>query len=397
MRLLDGVVVLDLTQAYSGPFCTMNLADHGATVIKIERPPAGDQTRTWVPMQNGASAYYALINRNKKSLSLDLRTEKGKEVFRKLVKKADVICENFRPGTMEKLGLGYDELCGLNPRIVYASISGFGLTGPLSGRPAYDIVAQGMSGMMSITGFPDSPPTKIGPSIGDSFTGAYLMQGVLMGLYNREKTGKGHRIEVAMMDTLFSVLENAVVTYTVEGTIPGRVGNIDPATAPFDTFEASDGTFVLGAATDKMWQILCGLMGRPELATDPRFLTTESRCKNYLPDMKRLIEAWTTTKTIDQMEEMLVAAGIPFGRVLNVAEATEHPQTKARNMIQEVDAPGLGKIRICGIPVKVRGVSDKIEKGAPGLGEHNKEILGDFLGLTTQELDELQEDKTIFS
>ena len=396
MRLLDGVIVLDLTQAYSGPFCTMNLADHGATVIKIERPPVGDQTRTWVPMKNGASAYYALINRNKKSLSLDLRTEKGKDVFRKLVEKADVVCENFRPGTMEKLGLGYDDLRPLNPRLIYASISGFGLTGPLSSRPAYDIVAQGMSGMMSITGFPDSPPTKIGPSIGDSFTGAYLMQGVLMGLYNREKTGQGHRLDVAMMDTLFSVLENAVVTYTVEGVIPGRVGNIDPATAPFDTFEASDGTFVLGAATDKMWQKLCNLMGKPELITDQRFLTTELRCKHYNPDMKELIEAWTTTKTIDEMEEILVEAGIPFGRVLNVAEATEHPQTRARNMIQEVESPGLGKARICGIPVKVRGVSDNIEKGAPALGEHNDEILQSLLGMTGQAIAELRADGAIY-
>ena len=212
---LEGIRVLDLTQAYSGPFCTMNLADFGAEVIKIERPGTGDQTRTWGPFKNDYSAYFAYINRNKQGITLDLSTSEGKEVFFKLVEAADVVCENFRVGTMEKLGLGYEELKKINPRIIYGSISGFGLEGPLSKRPCYDIIAQGMSGMMSVTGYPENPPVKIGPSVGDNYSGAYLCMGILSALYNREKTGEGQRIDVAMVDTLFSIMENFVVKYTV--------------------------------------------------------------------------------------------------------------------------------------------------------------------------------------
>ncbi len=396
MKLLEGVTVLDLTQAYSGPFCTMHLADHGATVIKLERPPKGDQTRSWGPFKNGASAYYALINRNKKGVTLDLSSDKGKDVFRAMVARADVVCENFRVGTMEKLGLGYEDLKKVNPRIIYASISGFGLQGPLSSRPAYDIVAQGMSGMMSITGFPDSPPTKIGPSLGDNYTGSYLALGIAMALFNREKTGQGHRLDVAMLDTLYSAMENAVVTYTVEDVVPGRVGNIDPAIAPFDSFDAKDGMFVMGVGTDKMWQELCRAMGRPELGTDPRYATNDLRCKNYLPDMKAALLEWTTTKTIAEIETILVDMGIPFGPVLNIAEITEHPQIKARNMIQEVDDPALGKVRLCGIPIKVQGSSDNIEKPAPRLGEHTEEVLASFLGLDRAAIEELKQAKAIF-
>lgn len=396
MKLLDGVTVLDLTQAYSGPFCTMHLADHGATVIKLERPPGGDQTRSWGPYKNGKSAYFSLINRNKKGMSLDLHSEEGKKLFLQLVEKADVVCENFRVGTMEKLGLSYEELKKVNPKIIYASISGFGLEGPLAKRPAYDIVAQGMSGIMSITGFPDSIPTKIGPSLGDNYTGTYLALGVAMALYNRTQTGQGHRLDVAMMDTLFSTLENAVVNYTVDGVLPGRVGNIDPAVAPFDTFDAKDGLFVMGVGTNKMWQILCDAMGKPELGTDPRYATNDLRCANYLPDMKATILEWTTTKTIAEIETILVDAGIPFGPVLDVAQATEHPQTKVRNMIQEVDDPIMGKVRLCGIPIKVQGISDKIEAPAPNLGQHNEEVLKDILGMSSNQIDELKKNNTLF-
>ncbi|MDR1359812.1 MAG: CoA transferase [Deltaproteobacteria bacterium] len=396
MKLLDGVTVLDLTQAYSGPFCTMHLADHGAKVIKLERPPHGDQTRGWGPFKNGASAYYALINRNKLGMTLDLNKEKGKEVFLQLAAKADVVVENFRVGTMEKLGLGYDNLKKVNPRLIYASISGFGLEGPLSGRPAYDIVAQGMSGIMSITGFADKGPTKVGPSLGDSYTGSYLTMGIAMALFNRERSGQGHRLDVAMLDTLFHNLENAVVTYTVEGVIPEQMGNTDPAIAPFDTFEAKDGVFVMGVGTDKMWGEVCAAMGRPDLAEDPRYRTNADRCKNYLPDLRRTLLEWTNSKTVAQMEEILVSAGIPFGPVLNVAQTTEHPQIAARNMIQEVDDPLLGKVRLCGIPIKARGVSDKIERPAPRLGEHNEEVLRDLLGYDAAAVRALKEAGAVF-
>ena len=396
MKLLEGITVLDLTQAYSGPFCTMHLADHGANVIKIERPPHGDQTRSWGPFKNGGSAYYALINRNKQSVTLNLRTKEGREVFREMVKKADVVCENFRVGTMEELGLGYEDLQEINPKIIYASISGFGLEGPLKDRPAYDIVAQGMSGIMSITGFKESGPTKIGPSLGDNYTGSYLALGVCMALFNREKTGKGHRIDVAMLDTLYSALENAVVTYTVEGVVPGQVGNIDPAIAPFDTFDAKDGLFVMGVGTDKMWKELCQGMSRPDLGEDPRFASNDLRVQHYQSTMRPLLLEWSKTKTLAEIEDFLVNAGIPFGPVLDVAQATEHPQIKARNMIQDVDDPVLGKVRLVGIPIKIQGSPDNIDRSAPSLGQDNEAVMKIFLGYDDNKIAKLKKDKAIF-
>lgn len=385
MKALDGVKVIDLTQAYSGPFCTMHMADHGAEIIKIERPGVGDQSRTWGPIKDGYSAYYAFLNRNKKSLSLDLRSEEGKEIFFRLVKDADVVCENFRVGTMEKLGVGYEEIKKVNPRIIYASISGFGLNGPLAKLPAYDIVAQAMSGLMSITGFADNPPTKVGPSVGDNYSGTYLALGICMALYKREKTGQGQRLDVAMVDTLFSILENAVVDYTVAGNVPSRNGNADPGIAPFDAFMAQDGMFVMGVGTNAMWKKLCDLMGRPDLFEDPRYLTNDDRCKNYLPDLKDDVQTYTLTKTKQELQEIMNDAGIPFGLIATVAEAAEHPQLKLREMLVEVDDPALGNIKIPGIPIKMHDTPGVISKAAPLLGEDTDELLN-ALGYSTQEI-----------
>ncbi|MEN6326548.1 MAG: CoA transferase [Syntrophomonas sp.] len=385
MKALEGVKVIDLTQAYSGPFCTMHMADHGAEVIKIERPGLGDQSRTWGPIKEGYSAYYAFLNRNKKSLSLDLRSEEGKSIFLKLVKDADVVCENFRVGTMEKLGLGYDEIKKINPRIIYASISGYGQKGPLAKLPAYDIVAQAMSGLMSITGFADNPPTKVGPSVGDNYTGTYLALGICMALYHRERTGQGQKLDVAMVDTLFSILENAVVEYTVAGNIPKRSGNADPGIAPFDAFDAKDGMFVMGVGTNAMWEKLCNLMGRPDLFEDPRYLTNDDRCKNYLPDLKNDVEAYTRTKTKDELQEIMNAAGIPFGFILTVPEAAEQPQLQLREMLVEVNDPALGVIKIPGVPIKMHDTPGSVVKAAPLLGENTVELLGE-MGFSTEEI-----------
>lgn len=375
-RPLEGVHILDLTQAYSGPFCTMNLADHGAEVIKIEPPQKGDQTRGWGPMENGYSGYYAYINRNKRGMTLNLKTEEGKEIFTRLLQTADIVCENYKVGVLERLGFSYEKMREINPRIIYGSISGFGLTGELAPRPAYDIVAQAMSGMMSVTGFPDGPPCKIGPSVGDNYTGAYLCMGLLMALYEREKTGVGRRVDVAMMDTLFSVMENFVVSYTIAGETPCREGNRDPSIAPFDSFCAKDGDFVMGCGTDKMYAALCGAMGREDLATDARFLTNLDRCANY-GELKPLIEAWTRTKTIGELEKIISDLSIPFGEILNIPQAAEHPQTKERNMLWEIYQPGMEKkIRIPGTPIKLHGEPDAPRKAAPLLGEDNISILG---------------------
>lgn len=389
---LEGIRVLDLTQAYSGPFCTMNLADFGAEVIKIERPGTGDQTRTWGPFKNDYSAYFAYINRNKQGVTLDLATPEGKEVFFKLVEAADVVCENFRVGTMEKLGLGYEELKKINPRIIYGSISGFGLEGPLSKRPCYDIIAQGMSGMMSVTGYPENPPVKIGPSVGDNYSGAYLCMGILSALYNREKTGEGQRIDVAMVDTLFSIMENFVVKYTVTGETPMRAGNIDPGIAPFDSFQAKDAQFVMGCGTNKMFAALCGAMGREDLITNPLYDTNEKRCDNYLPGLKGIIEEWSTTKTVAELEEIIVACGIPFGPILDIPQIAEHDLIQRRNMLWTVNQPGMdGEIRIPGSPVKFHGLPDEPRKASPQLGEDNDDVYSRIAGLSADKIESLKE------
>lgn len=390
MKALEGIRIIDLTQAYSGPFCTMHLADHGATVIKVERPNMGDQSRTWGPFKNDYSAYYSFLNRNKTGITLNLRSNEGKEIFFKLVKDADVVCENFKVGTMEKLGLGYEELKKVNPKLIYASISGFGLTGELAKRPTYDIVAQAMGGIMSITGFEDTPPVKVGPSIGDNYSGTYMALGICMALIHRQKTGEGQRLDVAMLDTIFSILENSVVEYTVGGNIPGRKGNIDPGIAPFDSFEAKDGTVVVGVGTDKMWEKLCNVMGKPELCQDPLYISNEKRCENYIPGLKNIVESWTLTKTKVELEEILCAEGIPFGNILSVPEVVEHPQIQERNMVLEVDDPALGKIRIPGVPIKLHSTPGDVYKPAPLLSEHTDKIL-EKMGYSLDDIRSLHE------
>ena len=389
-RPLEGIRVLDLTQAYSGPFCTMNLADHGAEVIKIETPNGGDQTRAWGPLANDYSGYFAYINRNKKGMTLNLKSEEGKKIFTELLKTADVVCENYKVGVLERLGFSYEVMKEINPRIIYGSISGHGLTGDLATRPAYDIVAQAMSGMMSVTGFQDGPPCKIGPSVGDNYSGAYLCMGILMALYEREQTGVGRRIDVAMVDTLFSVMENFVMEYTIDGKTPHRAGNQDPSIAPFDSFHAKDGDFVMGCGTNKMFAQLCGAMGREELIEDPRFVTNVARCENYLTDLKPIIEEWTTTKTVAEMEEIITGLKIPFGQILTIPEVAEHPQTKERNMLWNVYQPGMDReIRIPGTPVKIHGEEDVCQKAAPLLGEDNTAILTS-LGYSEEQVAELK-------
>ncbi|WP_317854047.1 CaiB/BaiF CoA-transferase family protein [Chakrabartyella piscis] len=395
-RPLEGIRVLDLTQAYSGPFCTMNLADHGAEVIKIERPGSGDQTRAWGPMENDYSGYYAYINRNKKGVTLNLASDEGKKIFTELIKTADVVCENYKVGVLEKLGFTYEVMKEINPRIIYGSISGFGLTGDLASRPCYDIVAQAMSGMMSVTGFADGPPCKIGPSVGDSYTGAYLCMGVLMALYEREKTGVGRRLDVAMVDTLYSTMENFVVEYTIAGKHPHRAGNQDPSIAPFDSFKAKDADFVMGCGTNKMFAGLCSAMGKEELIEDPRFKTNLLRCENYLTDLKPIVEEWTQTKTVAELEEIICGLSIPFGPILTIPEVSDSDLTKERNMLWEVYQPGMDRtIKIPGTPIKIHGEVDEAQKAAPVLGEDNVAIYTEVLGISAEEVAALEENNII--
>jgi len=388
-RPLEGIRVLDLTQAYSGPFCTMNLGDHGAEIIKIERG-GGDQTRQWGPFKNDFSGYFAYINRNKKGITLNLQTEEGKEILRELIKSADVICSNYKVGVLEKLGFSYEDCKKINPRIIYGMISGFGLEGTWSKRPAYDIVAQAMSGMMSVTGFPDGPPCKIGPSVGDNYTGAYLCMGILMALYQREQTGEGSFIDVSMMDTLFSVMENFVMEYTMDGKTPHRAGNQDPSIAPFDSFSGKDGDFVMGCGTNAMFAALVNEWGKPELIQDPRFASNYARCENYSV-LKPLLNEWFKTMTVEHIGEMLIRLQIPFGNILTIPEAAEHEQIRSRNMLWEVYQPGMDStIEIPGSPIKIHGHEDKCHKASPQLGEDNVEILKG-IGFSDEKITEYKE------
>ena len=392
---LSGVRVLDLTHAYSGPFCTMHLADQGAEVIKIEVPGKGDQSRNWAPFKNGSSGYFAYINRNKYGITLDLKSEKGRELFKKLVAEADVVCENFRVGTMERLGLGYEVLKEINPGLIYASISGFGLEGPLAQRPCYDIIAQAMGGMMSMTGFGDQQ-TKVGPAIADNYSGTYLALGIAMALYQRSKTGMGRRLDVSMVDTIFSILEAGAVEYTINGHISGPEGNRDPGISPFDSFHAKDGRFVMACGTDGFWKSLCGLMKRLDLVDDPRFVTNAKRCENYLSELKSIISAWAVNYTVDEMEEMLVGAGIPFGRILTMDQVCAQDVLRDRNMLWTVKDTGIGEeIEIPGSPIKMHGCADMAMRSAPVVGEHTDSILRDVLGMDDAQITQLHNDHVV--
>ena len=394
-RLLENIRVLDITQAYSGPFCCMHLADHGAEVIKVEALQ-GEQSRTWAPLKNGGSGYFAYINRNKKGIALDLKSEEGKEVLRRLIKESDVVVENFRVGTFARLGFSYDILKEINPKIIYGSISGFGLEGPMADRACYDIAAQAESGMMSMCGEADQDPIKVGPSIADSYSGTYLALGIMMALYKREITGKGFQIDVAMVDTMFSALENHVMTYTMMGRTPHRTGNSDLTSPPWDSFHAKDGMFVIACGTEKFWQSCCDVLGREDLKTDPRYKTMSVRGEHYLGDLKDIIEEWASDKTVDELEKAFVDAKIPFGRIRNIAEAAEMPQIQIRNMVWNVYDPSIGEdIRMPGSPIKIHGEDDSVFCAAPVLGQDNDAVLKDIAGYSPEEIKDMRNKKAI--
>jgi CoA:oxalate CoA-transferase len=391
-KALDGLKVLDLTHAYNGPFCTTLLADNGAEVIKIE-PPTGDQCRTWGPLdkKSGESGFFAFLNRNKKGITLNLKNQKAKEIFYDLVKNSDVVVENFRNGVAKKLDIDYEALKKINPKIIYAAGSGFGQYGPLSHRPCYDVVAQSMGGMVNLTGFPDQPPTKVGPSVADNVTGIYLCVGVLMALYNREKTGKGQMVDVAMLDTIFSLLENSIVVTTMTGKIPQRKGNIDPSIAPFDIYKAKDGYIAIGVGNDKLFNVLCDVIEKPELINEPKYKTNDLRCQNYTCGLQDILAEWTKNKEKKYIEDLFDKAGIPCGPVLDMKEAINHPQIKAREMMVEIDHPTIGPMYFQGCPIKLSETPGSVDTPAPILGQHNAEILG----ISEDELKRLKEDNVI--
>lgn len=376
-KVFEGLKVVDLTTALNGPFCTMFLGDYGADVIKIE-PVGGEQSRSWGPIdeKSGESGFYGFVNRNKKGCTLNLKSEKGLEMFYELVKDADVLVENYRGGVTKRLKIDYDTIKKINPNIIYASGSGFGQYGPITHRPCYDIVAQAMGGMLNLTGFKENDPVKVGPSVADHVAGIYLMVGVGMALYHREKTGEGQHIDVSMFDVIFSLLENAIVNYTMGGFIPERNGNVDPSIAPFDVYACKDGFVALGVGNDKLFSKFANIIGHPELLEDERYKDNVSRCDNYIPDLQNLIREWCADYKKGEIEEIMDEAGIPCGPVLNVKEAIEHPHIQARDMMVHCEHPTVGDMYFQGCVIKLSETPGEVETAPPLVGQHNREVFG---------------------
>ncbi len=372
---LQDLIVLDLTHVLAGPFASMTLGDLGARVIKVERPGTGDDTRSFPPFKDGQSAYFAAINHGKQSIALDLKADGDRAIFDQLLARADIVLENYRPGVMEKLGYGWEELHAQLPRLIYGAVSGFGHTGPDALRPAYDMVAQARGGVMSITGEKDRDPVRVGASIGDIVAGMFLAQGVLAAVIDRAKTGLGRKVDVAMLDSQLAILEHAIALTTVTGVPPVPSGARHPSITPFETFHAVDGLFVIAAGNDVLFAKLCDVLGLP-LADDPRFATNPARCDNTRL-LKRLIEAVTLEHSKAHWIAELEGAGVPTGPIQNVAEVLQDPQILARNMVVDVlDHAGKPAFVAAGNPIKISGLTDpKTRAPAPDLDGDRQAVL----------------------
>lgn len=383
---LEDIVVLDLTKVLAGPYCGSVLADFGATVIKVEPPVKGDDGRHYGPYQNGESLYYANLNRGKKGVTLNLKSEEGKALFRELVRKADVLIENYRPGVMDRLGLGYDKLKEINPRLIYGAITGFGSCGPYSDRPGYDIISQAMGGMMSVTGQEGDPPTRCGNAIGDVLGGMNLVIGVLTALHARDLTGHGQYIDVALVDSVVASLEQAWQRYFTSGKLPTRHGNYYDAIAPYDSYMAKDGYLVIGCGNQRLFEKFCReLLNRPELIEDERFLDVPLRVKNN-KEFKKIVEEWLSDIPVKEAVEMVLATGIPAGPILDLEQISEDPHIAgARHMFTEVEHPTAGTMKLNSSPIKLSETAASIRSASPTLGQHNYEIFHDKLGLSEEE------------
>lgn len=395
-QALDGITVLDLTRVVAGPYGGSILGDFGANVIKIEVPVKGDDARGYGPYRNGESMYYANLNRNKKGITLNLKSEEGKEIFKKLVRKADVVIENYRPGVMDKLGLGYEVLRQINPGLIYGSVSGFGSYGPYSQRPGYDIISQGMGGLMSVTGAEGGEPTRSGNAMGDMLGGMNMVMGILLALYARTKTGKGQRVDISLVDSVVASLENAYVRYFDSQKIPKRTGNTYASIAPYDTYHAKDGFVVIACGNQKLYEKLCiEVLDMPWMITDERFLTVPLRVKNN-KIQKKHIEEWTMQHTVVEVVEIVLGKGIPAGPIYNVQQITEDDHIAgAREMFVEVNHPVIGPMKVNGNPIKLMDMMPRINYPAPTLGQDNESILKDMVGITDEEYQELIAKKVI--
>ena len=393
-HLLEGVRILDLSRVMSGPFCTAMLADLGAEVIKIEMPGNGDDSRFFGPFVDGESAYFILLNRGKKSLTLDLKSDEGKKILMAIVAECDVVVENFRPRVAQRLGLDYETLKSENPALIYASISGFGQGGPFADRPAYDLIVQAMSGLMHTTGQRDGPPTAVGESVVDVCTGMFAAWGIISALFARERTGKGRYLDVAMLDSMYSMMLTVAAMQLYTDKPPGRVGSRHPVTYPVDVFETIDGHIVMVVTTDRTFGKLCGVIGRPEVADDPKYRTNADRNTNEA-ELKAAIEEWTSGQSSDAAVLALGEAGIPAGPVLSVGDVTESDHIAHRGMVTHVDHPTLGKVPLVHQPVQFSDADREFQRPPPLLGEHTRELLASLLGLSESDIEKLSDDDII--
>ena len=390
MRPLDDTLVLDLSRVVSGPVCTMLMADMGAEVIKVEPPPTGDDSRHWgPPFVGGISTYFHSINRNKKSLGLNLKTEEGRKILWQLIDRADVIVENFRPGVLDQLGFGFEAVSTRRPQIVYCSISGFGQTGPYRSRPGYDVIAQGESGLMDVTGYPDGPPAKVGAPIADIVAGLHALNGILLALLVRHKTGKGQRIDISLLDSMVSALTYQALIYLSTGRSPERMGARHPSIVPYEAFHAQDGYIIIGVTNQKQWIKFCEVLHLEDCVNDQRFERMEQRLMHYT-QLKSIVEPVIAGMTRSEVRAKMEAAGIPCGPINTVGEILEDPQIMVREMVQQLVHPQYGPIRVLGIPIKMSDTPGLLETAPPRFGEHNDQVLSS-LGYTPEAIAELTE------
>ena len=394
MRPLEGIKVLDFTQAHAGSLSTMLLADFGAEIIKIERAGIGDLARYWEPLKEDCSGYYAFLNRNKSSISLNAFSEEGRQILYKLVKEVDVVCENFKYGSMQRMGLDYDTLKQINPGIIYASLNGFGQTGTMKNAIGLDLQLQAMSGLMDRTGFPDGPPTRVGAAFGDHLSGTYMAMAINLALINKKKTGIGQRIDIAILDSLCSVLEDSPVTQSLKGEIHERTGNRYLSLAPYDTFKTKDGYLSVAVSTDKQWQSFCLALDLDDLANDRIYRTNEGRVDNYDKGLKRILAQRFINLSKVEAEARLLAAGIPCARVYSVKEAMASEQILEREMLIEVDDKAVGKIKFPGIAIKMSKTPGRVVRTAPRLGEQTRKYLSE-LGLSPIQINDLIKSKVV--
>lgn len=387
---LDGIRVLDLTRVLAGPYCTMFLGDLGAEVVKVEQPGVGDDTRGWgPPFTGGESAYFLCVNRNKKSITVDLKSKEGVALLGRLAERADVLIENFRPGAMERLGLGEKDLRATNPRLIYASLSGFGADGPMSDAPGYDLIVQAWGGLMSITGQADGEPSKVGVAIIDLVAGLMLGKSIAAALFAREKLGVGQKIDTSLLEAEVACLINVGSNYLVEGNIPRRWGNAHPSIVPYQSFKTADGYLVIGVASEGIWRRFCQAIGRAEWTDDSRFEKNSNRVENRSLLIGLLVETFLSRST-DEWLKLLNSAEVPCAPVQTVDQVFKAPQVLHREMLVQLEHPTAGTVRMAGIPVKFSGTPASVRLPPPLLGQHNEEVLESWLGMNDNEISELK-------